>query len=209
MGAAPAAGVTRTPGPGGPRPVRVSSEGWDAGPWRSDRPRTTAGLLLRELGCGARGRPVGLTCAVPQARPGRRDRRTREPPGSAEGLGTEKPRRAPGVWRSKKIVSRPWRPAPPLFDIATPSPGNARGIWRARPSRSRFSASRPSPARRELYCRLVLVLLALVLCCLPAFCDFLVVPPEPRASPRFESAALSPLILPLPIARPPSIVSVG
>src|SRR5918994_5237837 len=74
MGAAPAAGVTRTPGPGGPRPVRVSSEGWDAGPWRSDRPRTTAGLLLRELGCGARGRPVGLTCAVPQARPGRRDR---------------------------------------------------------------------------------------------------------------------------------------
>jgi hypothetical protein len=41
------------------------------------------------------------------------------------------------------------------------------------------------------------VLLALLLLCFPGFCDFFVVPPEPRASPRFESAESSPFILPL------------
>jgi hypothetical protein len=65
--------------------------------------RTTAGLLLRELGAELGERPVEPTCTAPKARAGRDDRRTPRKAGSAEGLGTEKPRRAPGVWRSKNM----------------------------------------------------------------------------------------------------------
>src|SRR5829696_1252141 len=85
----------------------------------------------------------------------RRDRTTRGAAGSAEGFGTEKPRRAPGVWHPKIKLSRPWRPAPPLFDIAKtfardrpgdlarPSPGRERGDSREAPSGVR---DRPNPA---------------------------------------------------------------
>ena len=58
----------------------------------------------------------------------------------------------------------------------------------------------PTAARLHPHCRFVLVLLALLLLCLPAFCDFFVVPPEPRASPRFDRPELSPFILPLLIS---------
>src|SRR5918993_4667817 len=102
MGAAPAAGVTRTPGPGGPRPVRVSSEGWDARPWRSARPyyggAAPSGARVRSSGTAGQTDLRGAASPPGEARPD-----AREPPGGAEGLGTEKPRRAPGVWRSNKL----------------------------------------------------------------------------------------------------------
>src|SRR5215217_7789615 len=114
-GTAPAAGVTQTSGSGGLRPIRGSPRIWDH-PRLIRPPCTTTGLPLK-AGSGSgegRTRPTGEGRKLDPGRVPDPETRT---PTRTERFRLETPCGTPGDWHPKNNVSRPWRPAPPLFDI--------------------------------------------------------------------------------------------